>query len=155
MTPRPSLLATALVALAMTLAGCNETSSVTSAAAPASDEPAVVEPIEGSDVARVILSETAVRYLKIETAPVAYGPSPSPSRATVVVPYSTLIYDADGAAWVYTSPKPRTYLRAPVTIRSIDGDVVTLSRGPAVGTVVVTVGAAELVGAEAGIDGEE
>jgi hypothetical protein len=41
-----------------------------------------------------------------------------------------------------------------VTVRQVDGDVVTLSAGPPAGTEVVTVGAIELWGAELGIAGK-
>jgi len=42
-------------------------------------------------------------------------------------------------------------VREPIEITRISGDDVVLSSGPVVGTAVVTVGAAELVGAEAGL----
>ena len=43
----------------------------------------------------------------------------------------------------------------PIEISSITGKTVQLKSGPPVGTQVVVVGAPELVGAEAGISGEE
>jgi hypothetical protein len=43
----------------------------------------------------------------------------------------------------------------PLEINSITGKTVLLKSGPPVGTQVVVVGAPELVGAEAGISGEE
>jgi hypothetical protein len=110
----------------------------------------VVEQVEGSDVARVTLSDRAIERLGITTVAVA-----SAAAGQLVVPYAAVVYDPDGAAWVYTNPEPRTYVRAPVTIAAVDGERVTLSAGPAAGTPVVTVGAPELVGAEAGISGEE
>lgn len=68
-----------------------------------------------------------------------------------VIPYSALIYDVKGDAWAYTNPEPLTYVRAPVTIDYIDGEWAYLSEGPAEGTAVVTLGAAELYGAETGV----
>ena len=65
-----------------------------------------------------------------------------------VVPYSAVIYDEHGNTWVYTSPKPLEYVRAPVTIDFIEGDVAVLKDGPPNGTAVVSVGAVELYGTE-------
>jgi hypothetical protein len=69
------------------------------------------------------------------------------------VPYGALVYDANGKTWVYTNPESRTYIRAAVTVDRITGNVVQLRSGPAAGTDVVTVGAAELFGAEFGTKG--
>jgi hypothetical protein len=74
---------------------------------------------------------------------------------TEVVSYSAVVYDADGRSWAYSSPSPRTFVRVPIEISSITGKTVQLKSGPPVGTQVVVVGAPELVGAEAGISGEE
>jgi hypothetical protein len=49
----------------------------------------------------------------------------------------------------------RTYERKPITVTDIDGAVALLSVGPPAGTPVVTVGAAELLGTEYNISGEE
>jgi hypothetical protein len=73
------------------------------------------------------------------------------SRSTTkqkVVPYSALIYDVRGNTWIYTSPQPRTFVRDKVQVNYIDGNVVVLKDGPPAGTVVVSVGAAELFGTE-------
>jgi hypothetical protein len=65
-----------------------------------------------------------------------------------VVPHSAVIYGAHGESWVYTSPEPLTFVRHPVTIEYVEGDMVYLSDGPAGGTEVATVGVPELYGAE-------
>ena len=65
-----------------------------------------------------------------------------------VVPYSALIYDLHGETWVYVSPAPRTFVRHKVDVDYIEGDVVVLEDGPPTGTVVASVGVAELYGAE-------
>jgi multidrug efflux pump subunit AcrA (membrane-fusion protein) len=65
-----------------------------------------------------------------------------------VVPYAALIYDPEGKTYVYTSPKPLTYLRAAVKVKRIKGQRVIVSDGPPAGTDVVTVGAAEVYGTE-------
>jgi hypothetical protein len=103
----------------------------------------------------VTLREDAAVRLGIETAPVTARPATAGHQATLTIPYAAVVYDAEGAAWAYSSPAPRTYLRVPLTISVIEGDTAVLTEGPAAGTQVVVVGAPELVGAEAGISGEE
>jgi hypothetical protein len=61
-----------------------------------------------------------------------------------------VLYDPDGATWTYTSPKPLEYVRANITVKSIDGQRAILTKGPAPGTAVVTLGATELWGVEYG-----
>jgi hypothetical protein len=70
-----------------------------------------------------------------------------------VIPYAAVLYDIDGKEWVYTSPEPLVYVRAPIVVDYIDGDLAVLSDGPPAGTEIVTAGASELFGAEAGIGG--
>ena len=117
---------------------------------PGSDaEPATVEHIPGSDLARITLTERASERLDIQTAPTSTRGVGSAQR--LVVPYSSLIYDADGGTWAYTSPEALVFERVAVAVASIKGDRVFLTEGPPPGTQVVTVGAAELFGAELGI----
>jgi len=97
----------------------------------------------------ITLSEAAERRLGIATAPVATG------SAGLVVPYAALVYEVDGRTTVFAETEPLTYQRTPVTVASRSGDQVVLTAGPPAGTEVVTVGAAELVGIETGLDGEE
>jgi hypothetical protein len=70
------------------------------------------------------------------------------------VPYSSVIYWIDGGAWVYTQVAPLTFVRAPIAIDEVDGDVVILKSGPPAGTRVVSVGGEELLGTEFQIEGE-
>lgn len=65
-----------------------------------------------------------------------------------VVPYSAVYYDAKGNAWVYVNGKPLTFQRERIAVERVVGDLAVLSEGPAVGTSVVTVGAALLYGSE-------
>jgi hypothetical protein len=67
------------------------------------------------------------------------------------IPYAALLYDATGNTWVYTNPEPFVFIRRPVSIDAIVGDEVRLRDGPPAGTDVVTVGVAELYGAEVGV----
>jgi hypothetical protein len=69
-----------------------------------------------------------------------------------VVPYAAVIYGQHGETWVYASPEPLVFVRQPVTLSDIEGDVGVLLEGPPVGTEVVTAGAAELFGVESGLD---
>jgi hypothetical protein len=65
-----------------------------------------------------------------------------------VVPYSAVYYDGKGVPWIYVNVKPLTYERQRAGVERIVGDRAVLSEGPAVGTPVVTVGAALLYGSE-------
>jgi len=203
------------------------------------DEPAKVEPIEDSDLSKVVLTDDAAKRIGLETAPVAMsqveestvvrgqvaaGPAgsgallvrvslPATERAKVdvsrsarvllgrdqlvappaghaasggaltyeldgagpdvragqpvrvelrfagggeqmTIPYSAVIYGVEGGVWTYTSTGPLTFVRAPITVASIQGDTAVLSDGPPPGTEVVTVGGEELLGTEFAIEGE-
>jgi hypothetical protein len=64
------------------------------------------------------------------------------------VPFSAVLYDADGVSWVYTNPEPLVYIRQRITIDRVTGDQALLTKGPETGTTVVTAGTAQLFGAE-------
>jgi len=68
-----------------------------------------------------------------------------------VIPYAAVIYDQSGATWAYTNPESLVFIRQPIVIDYIEGDRAVLSDGPAAGAAVVTVGGAELFGAETGV----
>lgn len=68
-----------------------------------------------------------------------------------VVPYSAVIYGVDGETWVYLNPEPLVYVRQAIVIDYIEGDQVYLLEGPEIGSTVVTMGVAELFGAETGV----
>lgn len=80
-------------------------------------------------------------------------PMLSNSPAHTIVPYSAVLYGLHGETWVYTNPEPLVYIRYPVTVDYIDGDQAVLLDGPPAGMAVVTVGSAELFGAESGVGG--
>ena len=123
------------------LAGCAAT-----AAEPTSEEPAQVEAIPGSEVSKLTLTQDAIDRLGIKTEPVG-------ATIPATIPLSAVFYDKDGKTWAFTNPEPRTYIRQPVTIASATGQVATLQSGPPPGTAVVTVGGAELLGTEYGVEG--
>jgi hypothetical protein len=108
---------------------------------------ATIEPIEGTDLVRVILTAEAAERLDMQTAPVRNA-----DGTQTVIPYTAVFYGPTGDTWTYTNPEPLTFERAPITIDHFEGDLVFLSDGPPFGTAVVTRGAAELFGAETGVD---
>ena len=113
------------------------------------EHPAEVRHIEGSDLSLVILTEKAAQRIDLKTAQVGeVEMTQSASKMKKVVPYSSLIYDPNGQTWVYTSPEPLTFLRHKVEVDYIEGDVVVLNEGPPTGTVVASLGVAELYGTE-------
>lgn len=140
-TPAPIILL-----LGLALAACS------AAPVPAEDEPAVtVEAIDGSELHRITVSARAATRLAIETAEVTE--EPMEGGMTIVVPHAAVFWDAAGQAWTYTNPEQRVFVRAAVSVARIDGDTAILSDGPAAGTPIVVVGAAELWGAETGVGG--
>ena len=110
-------------------------------------EPAVLETVEGSDLMGVRLTERAAERIDLQTVLVRGG-----AAGGKVVPYSALLYDTNGGTWVYKVSEPLVFVRAPVQVDRIDGARALLSAGPPTGTAVVSVGAAELYGAELGVD---
>ncbi len=122
---------------AVVLLGGKDSESATGHAGPAE-----LEQIEGESVSRVTLTPRAAERLGIETTAVRT------SGKGTAIPYGALIYDPHGEAWVYTSPARLVFVRAPIDVERIEGTRAYLSSGPAAGVAVVTVGGAELYGAE-------
>lgn len=112
---------------------------------PTVNEPYRLEPVEGTDVSRVILTEDGAQRIGLETTTVVE------SDAGSVVPGSAIWIDVDGQEWVYTSPEALTFVREPVVVDRYEGDAAILEKGPAPGTEVVAVGVPELIGSELGI----
>jgi hypothetical protein len=139
-------IAALLVAAGLTVAGC-ETSAQGADTPPVKVASVETPPDGGPGI--VTLSQAAHDRLTVKTAAVAAGPG------GLVIPYAAVVYEPDGSAWAYVQADPLTYQRASITIAGIAGDQVTLAAGPPPGTLVVSQGAAELVGVETGIDGEE
>jgi hypothetical protein len=104
-----------------------------------------VEDIEGSDFSRVTFTERAMERIGVQTAAVIEINNLTPKK---VVPYAALIYGPEGQTWVYTSPQSRVFIRYVVDVDHIKGDKVFLNDGPSVGTLVATIGVAEIYGAE-------
>lgn len=134
----------ALTAACLSLAACADTPAKDSAAGDA----ATIEDIAGSALKRVTVTAAAAKRLDLQTGRVRAG------GATKQIPYSAVLYDPDGHTWAFAETAPRSYVREPIAVAAIDGDVASLTAGPAVGTAVVTVGAEELYGAEIGVGDE-
>jgi hypothetical protein len=129
------------------LSACTQTSAE---AESGGAEPAKVEHVEGSeDVSRLTLTPKAVERLGIKTAPL--GEATVAGKKRKVIPYGAVLYDAEGKTSVYVNSAPNTYVREPITVDFIEGDRAVLVAGPAAGTAIVTVGAAELYGTETGV----
>ncbi len=125
------------------LSGC----SATTQAEAAKPEAVKVAKVGGAN--EITLTAKAAERLGLKTAAVVAGPA----GGQLAVPHSSLLYDPDGKTFVYTSPKELVFTRADVTVLRITGGTVVLTTGPAVGTAVVTVGAAELFGVDTGVGG--
>ena len=133
-----------LILAALPLAACSQKSAGAS-----TEKPAYVEDIEGSDLKRVVLTEKAAERLDIQIALVSEEQVDGTQR--LVIPYAALLYGLNGETWAYIMPAPLTFVREVITVDYIEGDIAVLLVGPAIGTEVVTVGVAELYGAETGV----
>ena len=72
-------------------------------------------------------------------------------KSSLVIPWSAVLHDIQGATWVYENTAAQTFVRRPVEVRSVANNQAVLARAPAAGAKIVTVGAVELFGAEFGI----
>ena len=131
----------ALVAVPLLATACGSTPVEEGA-----DEPAATEHVKGGGI-RVRLTADASERLGVETVRVR---SDAAEPGHTVIPYAAVLYDPDGGTWTYTSPKPFVFQRENITVDRVDGDSAILTRGPPVGTPVVTVGATEIWGVEYG-----
>jgi len=139
---RHPLLVAGLVGLAVVgLSACRDAKAESEKPAPAT-----LEEVAEGEIGRITLTADAARRLDIQTATVAAG-----SGDGFQIPFDALIYQPDGTAWVYANPEELVFKREPIDVERIDGDIALVRSGPAVGTPVVTVGAAELWGFEFGV----
>jgi hypothetical protein len=115
-------------------------------------KPVHLEPIAGTNLNRVILTEKAAERLDIQTGLVRDEEIDGTQQK--VIPYAAVLYDATGQAWAYTNPEPLVFIRQAIVIDHIKGDMAVLSEGPASGMAVVTIGAAELFGSESEFEEE-
>ena len=130
----------ALLVVPLLLAACGGEAEHEAATA------AVVEEVDGTNLSKVTLTPEAAKRLDIKTAAV------TANDAGRVIPYAAVLYSPTGETWAYTNPEGLTFVRAPIVVERIEGGRAMLTKGPAPGSKVATVGVAELYGAESGID---
>jgi hypothetical protein len=132
------------VAAMLLLSACGQ-----KAPPPSAPKPVTLEKIDGGSISRITLTDQAAKRIDLRTDEIRDEDDGGTRRR--VMPYAALVYDLKGDTWAYTSPQPLTYIRQSVSVESIKGGVAYLKDGPPGGTRVVTVGVAELYGAEFGI----
>jgi hypothetical protein len=132
-----------VIFLAIPLSACAPT-----VAAEEEIKPVTLKPITGTDLNRLTLTADAAKRLDVQTAEVGEV------DGKMVVPYASILYEANGNTWVYVNVSPLVYERQAIVIDSINGDEAILSKGPDSGSTVVTVGAAELYGSESEFEEE-
>jgi hypothetical protein len=130
--------------LAIAVAGCGGSSSHPKVPS------AKVEYVNGQH--RVLLTRQAAARIGIQTAAVQ---ATGGSRSLDVIPYSALLYTANGKTFTYIRSSPLVYVRQQVIVDHLTSSQAFLSSGPPPGTAVVTVGGEELHGAETGIQTPE
>jgi hypothetical protein len=108
-------------------------------------EPVTIEKDEASGLGRLTLTEKAAERIGIETVTVEEVDGRS------VVSSDAVIVDASGNRYVYANPEPLLFTREPISVENENDGLAWLTDGPPAGTRVVTIGAAELHGAETGI----
>jgi hypothetical protein len=133
-----------LIGAALLASGCHsETVAV-------KHHPAKIDSTDVKGIMRVTLDARAAERIGLQTAlvrseQVALAGN---TQARDVVPYGALMYDTKGDTWTYISLEPLVFVRKPVVVKAVVGDLAILTQGPSAGTRVVTVGAAELMAAE-------
>lgn len=138
-----------LIFACLLVSACGQAPADTAAEAP---PPITVEQLDGQEPTREIVTEEAAKRLDIQTA--AVGDAEVNGVKRTVIPYAAIIYDTDGATWVYLKTETLTFVRHPVTVDDIKGDQAFLSDALPTGSAVVTVGVAELYGAESEFEEE-
>jgi hypothetical protein len=145
-TQRSRRAALPLLAL-LGLAGCGGSTT-----APAATPPAKLVRLRGSSIPSVVLSPQGMQRIGVQTARVSAVTAPAARGGpTAVVPYAAVLYEPDGSVVVYTNPSPFVYIQRPITVDHIAGERVYVTRGPAAGSRVVTVGGEELLGVQNGV----
>ena len=138
----------ALLILASLLVACAPAST------PAEVEikPVHLEPVAGTDLNHVILTADAAKRLDIQI--VSVHAADITGTPGTVIPYDAVLYEANGNTWVYVSIEPLVFVRQAIVIDHIKGNEAFLSEGPDSGSMVVTLGAAELYGSESEFEEE-
>ena len=130
----------AMLGAAVLVGGCKDESTASKY------HPAKIEETDQKGINRVTLDARAAERIGLQTA--AISEERVGTAARPIMPYGALLYDTKGETWAFTNPQPLVFIRQKVVVQDIVGDKVILAEGLPAGTVVVTVGAAELMGAE-------
>ena len=137
--PRSASTGLALAVAALALAGCTEVESSSEVVY----EPAKLTEVKGEDELKLVtFTAEGAKRVGLEIAQVERNGKGK------VIPYESMLYDAEGKTHVYTSPKPLDFLREEVEVDRITGDRVYLKDGPPAGTDIVTTGVVEVYGTE-------
>jgi len=140
-------MAALLMVAALPLAACGEAATAT-AKKPA---PYKLEKPEGTTLTRVRVEQRVFDRIRIKTSTVREVERFGGETARKVVDYSAVVYEPKGDTSVYTNPSPLVFVRQPIKVDYIEGNLAVLAEGPPAGTAVVTVGTAELLGMEFGV----
>jgi hypothetical protein len=137
MRPPRLVLALALAAGSLALSACTEVAEYES-----TYQPVQIAPVAGSDIQRVTLTAEAARRIGLRTRRVRR------SGRLEVIPYSSLVYGDAGETFTIVSPRPLHFVRTPIRVDRITGDDVFVSKGPPIGSAVVSTGTAEIYSSE-------
>ena len=149
MTNHYRLMVVVLLSACLLISACGQSPEATTT----EETPNVtVEELTGAEPTREILTEDAAKRLDIQTA-AARDVEVNGAKRTVI-PYAAIIYDTEGATWVYLNPAPLTFVRHPIAVDDIKGDQAFLADALPADSAVVTVGVAELYGAESEFEEE-
>ena len=143
-----------LLLTGIAVAGCSRSGAQEAAT---QSEPAVVTTVSGSeDQHQIRLTRDGADRIGLTLATVsAARPSRTDGPNPTSVAAGAVVYDQNGATWVYVQQQPLTFQRAQVILSRVVGDTAMLRSGPPVGTQVALLGVAELKGAEEGVPGEQ
>lgn len=128
-----------LAALAM--AGFQITACQQKPDTPARIERARVE-YSGQARQRVRLTAKKAEEYNLKTSPIREEQIAGKLRK--VIPSAAVVHDEQGNAWVFTNPDSFVFVREPVHVDHLEGDLAILADGPSVGAAIVTSGAANL-----------
>ncbi|MGH9148313.1 MAG: hypothetical protein ACRD1Q_16500 [Vicinamibacterales bacterium] len=135
-----------LLGVSMQFAACEKHSEAHHA-----EHPVEVKKIEGLEVNRITMTDKALERIDLKTDQVREQTVSRSALPRKVVPHSALIYGPKGESWVYTNPQPRTFVKHMVDVDYVEGGLAVLKDGPPPGTVIVSMAAAEVYGADTGV----
>ncbi|MBI3864723.1 MAG: efflux RND transporter periplasmic adaptor subunit [Planctomycetia bacterium] len=115
----------------------------------------VAKPVPAPPTA-LALSSTADLYYEVDNRDGRFRPGQklnanlplSDERESLVLPWSAVVVDINGGAWVYEQVAEHKFSRRRVQVRYVVDATAVLAAGPPVGAKIVTQGAAELFGTE-------